>query len=527
MERVSSVRRTVGSANYASAAVLAMMATVALPSLGYSGPLDRPEDPSRATSVRVADRLQPISSKVVTPPQVQRAEKAESTLPSSFNLSAAETISVRVREQNEFSGEYRISPDMTISVARLGRVAVGSMTPMELERYLGERLGMLLRQEINVAVEVVRFRPFFMTGQVTSPGSVEWRPDLTLIQAISLSGGVARPMSGIGDIEAPERRLLLEQAKVRYSFAVAQLARLKAEKDRKDSVELDLMLGSYVARALPESRQALEAFLARQNQLLEEQRAAHESRVASLEREKESVLQELETSRTQSDEVKLQVELTESQMEGIESLKAQQLLTNTRYLDYRRSLAEIRVRYSESIAIVQRARTRYNALEREIDTLQRDRNLLLNDRIEALENEVSQLELTVGESGSLMTASNGLPPSLTYHIARKSASGVQTITANLFTEILPGDVVIVSSRQRVENGITAGVTTRASSDVPQALEETQRILESAVRPSAPTSPTTTGSTIARRASAPGWMGAAPYPSASRSTLDVQGTTRPR
>jgi polysaccharide biosynthesis/export protein ExoF len=390
---------------------------------------------------------------------------------------------VRVRGQSEFSGDYRINPDTTISLPRLGRVNVGAMTASDLEAYLGERLSASLRQDVSATVEVVRFRPFFMTGQVSSPGSVEWRPDLTLIQAISLSGGVARPSSASG-IDTPERRLLLEQARVRHGFAVAQLARVKAEKSGKDSVETEQLLSGYIAKALPESRDALEQFLSRQNQLLGEQRAAHESRVAGLTRERDAVLHELEAARAQSDEVKLQVELTESHMEGIESLKSQQLLTNTRYLEYRRGLAEIRVRYSESIQIVQRARTRYNALERELLTLQSEREALLNDRIEGLEREIAELELTLGGPSGLMEAGLGqLQPSLTYHIARRTGAGVQTFVANLFTEVYPGDVVIVSSKQQTRSTTPGGLTTVTSAT--DALEETQRIMEGAVSPSAP------------------------------------------
>jgi polysaccharide biosynthesis/export protein ExoF len=402
---------------------------------------------------------------------------------SSFKLSSAELISVRVRGIGEVSGDYRVNPDMTISIPRLGRVAIGTMAPQELERYLGERLSLALRQDVSVGVEVARFRSFFITGQVSQPGSIEWRPDLTLIQAISLSGGVMRTTTG--ELDTPERRLVLEQARVRHGFAVAQVARLNAEKKRKESVEIEQILGAYIARALPESREALEAFLTRQNQLLEEQRASHETRVGGLARERDAVLQELESARLQSDELKLMVELTETHMESIEGLRSQQLLTNTRYLEYRRALAEIKVRYSESLQLIQRARSRYNSLERDIQTVKSDREALLNERIETLEREIAELELTLGGPGALMEASTGgLSPALTYHIARKSASeGVQTIVANLFTEILPGDVVIVSSKARARTLGSDGLTTMTSA--PSALDETQRIMEGAITPTSP------------------------------------------
>jgi protein involved in polysaccharide export with SLBB domain len=499
--RVTSVGRSAGpTGGLAIGALLVSVSIVAIPDAVFSQSPDKPPA-VRASDTRIIEMPRPAAARPAATPQAVTTDKAKGDAPEGFMLSSAELIHVRVRGLGEYSGDYRINPDMTISIPRLGRVAVGSMTAQGLERYLGDKLSTTLRQDVSVAVEVVRFRPFFMTGQVTTPGSVEWRPDLTLIQAISLSGGVARPTTRT-DVDSPERILLLEQARVRHSFAVAQLARVSAEKSRKESVEMEQLLGSYIAKALPESREALEAFLGRQNQLLEEQRAAHESRISGLARERDSVLQELEAARLQSDEVKLQVELTESHMEGIESLRAQQLLTNSRYLEHRRTLAEIRVRYSESIQFVQRARSRYNSLDREIQTVQSEREALLNDRIEGLEREIAELELTLGGPSGLIEASTGsLSPELTYHIARRNGPGVQTLVANLFTEIYPGDVVIVSRKLRAGGGKSNGLTTVTNS--PNALEETQRIMEGALSPGTPgaqpsyISPTTG----ARRASA--------------------------
>ena len=506
MGRVTSDRRAVSPVgSVAVFALLASIATISFASVGVAGPLDLTEGVAapRPGPSSIPEQEQLARPRPAGVQKVQTPAKATSDVPTAaarFQIAAAEVINVRVRGQSEVNGDYRISPDMTISMPRLGRVAVGTMTAEELERHLADRLSASLRLDVSVAIEVVRFRPFFMTGQVAQPGSVEWRPDMTLIQAISVSGGVMRP-GGSTDLDTPERRLVLEQAKVRHSFAVAQLARLGAEKARKESVEVEQILGSYIAKAMPESREALEAFLVRQNQLLEEQRAAHEIRVTGLARERDAVLLELEAARLQSDEVKLQVELTDAHMEGIESLKSQQLLTNSRYLEHRRALAEIKVRYSESMQLVQRARARYNALEREILMVRSERDALLSERIETLEREIAELELTLGGSGGLMNASAGaLAPSLTYHIARKSSEGVRTMVADLFTEILPGDVVIVSSKQRARSAAPDGLMTTMT-NAPDALAETQRIMESAV-------------SLGATATAPSARGA-PGPSAAR------------
>lgn len=499
--RVASVGRIACPAGGLSiGALLVSVAIVAVPGAVSSQSPQSSSGP-RLSDTRTTELQRPISARPTAIPRTEAADKAKSDALIGFELSNAELIHIRARGQAEFSGDYRINPDMTISIARLGRVSVGSMTAQDLERHLGDRLSATLRQDVSVAVEVVRFRPFFMTGQVTTPGSIEWRPSLTLIQAISLSGGVARPTLA-SDLDTPERRLLLEQARVRHSFAVAQLARVSAEKKRRESVEVEQLLNSFIAKALPESRDALEAFLTRQNQLLDEQRAAHESRIAGLVRERDAVLHELEAARAQSEEVKLQVELTEAHMEGIESLKSQQLMTNTRYLEHRRGLADIRVRYSEAIQLVQRARTRYNSAEREIVTVQSQRESLLNDRMEGLEREIAELELTLGGPAGLVEASNGsLSPALSYHIARRTSAGVQTLVANLFTEIYPGDVVIVSSKRRAGN--TAGLETTTVSSTQTPLEQTQRIMEGAVSPSttAASAPSASPSGATRRSAA--------------------------
>ena len=100
-----------------------------------------------------------------------------------------------------------------------------------------------------------------------------------------------------------------------------------------------------------------------------------------------------------------------------------------------------------------------------------------------------------------MNASAGaLAPSLTYHIARKSSEGVRTMVADLFTEILPGDVVIVSSKQRARSAAPDGLMTTMT-NAPDALAETQRIMESAV-------------SLGATATAPSARGA-PGPSAAR------------
>lgn len=407
----------------------------------------------------------------------------EKTIPASpaVDLASAERIHLRVRGSPELSGEYRVNPDLTISVNGIGRISVGSTVGSDFETQLADRFSTDLRRDVSVAVEIARFRPFFVTGQVAQPGAIEWRPELTLIQAISLSGGIVRGSSSTV-MDTPERSLLQQQARAQLRFALAQLSRLRAERDGNEGVESTRTLDSVFEGVSPDSRQAVEQFMGRQNGLLSEQRALLQARISRLEKERESAKNELEAATLQANEIKTQLDLTKEMMNGLEQLKAQKLLPNQKYIAQRRDMADIRVRYSEARVAVERARGRVGSLTRDIEAVQMERRALLNERIETLEREVVQLELTLGDTSRDQRASQETTHSVNYHIARKSPNGVQTIPANLFTEVFPGDVVIVSSQQRQRSSATArgtpAVTTASASGTSSSLERTQQIMES-------------------------------------------------
>jgi polysaccharide biosynthesis/export protein ExoF len=493
----------------------AWVGAIALPNVVFGSDAGKPaETMQRTGSGRPAQLVgepgaaQPAllrSARALTAPKVASQLADLNIVGSELELLGAERVQLRVNGYPELNGDYRINPDQTISIAGLRRVPVDAMSVPDLEVYLSERLSASLRREISVSVEIARFRPYFVTGQVAAPGAVEWRPGLTLIQAISLAGGVSRSPTR-GEIDTPERGLLTEQARAQQRFALAQLARLKAEKDGKASVEATRVMETLGDTSTSESRQALTTFIERQNQLLAEQREIMRGRITRLERERELAAREFETARQQEQEIAKTVEMSKEMAEKLEQLKDKQIITTSRYMGQQRDLIESRVRFGESRAQVERARGRVASLTREIETVQQERRAFLNDRIEMLERELAQLDLTLQDARPSQRASaQDAPPALSYYIARKTAaidlkvstgqdmSGLQTMAAHLFTEILPGDVVIVSSQARgpAEAAALAASNVNAGSD--SALAKMQRIIESsAALRMAPTNAAQTG-----------------------------------
>lgn len=387
----------------------------------------------------------------------------------SFDMSQVERIQLRAWGYAELTGEYGIDADNSISLPRIGRVEVAGLKPSELEELLVERISTLARSDVSVSVEATRFRPYYISGLVSRSGAMEWRPGLKIIQAISLAGGVLRSASGAGGSQFPVSGLSRHQAQTQLTFALAQLARLKAEKEGVSEVETSARVAALVSSAPQSSRDALVTLMARQNGMLAELQSMEKAQIEGLQKERESAARELEAAEIQRKAMEDQLDLTRTMLHDIEVLKDQKLVTKNRYLTQRTDLLTSEVRYAETRSLVARATARIASLDQQILAVPQRRRTALNERIEALERETAQLEITLSEPGQ-SAASDMLK--LEYHIAREGDGGVQTTAATLFTEVRPGDVIIVSGTEE-QRGMS--VTTAQLGGDPVA--STQQLIE--------------------------------------------------
>lgn len=391
--------------------------------------------------------------------------------PATFDMSHAERVRIRVLGNSDLSGEYAIDHDHSLSIPRIGRIEVGTMSPAELEQMLTQKLSASMRIDTTVAVEIVRFRPYFIMGQVADGGAIEWRPGLKVIQAISLARGVLR--SAAGDA-GPASGLSNRQSRTQLTFALAQIARLKAEREGADIVATTERVASLISSVPETSRMALTSLIGRQNDMLREQRDIMDARLIGLQREREAAAREVDVAEQQVKTISEQVDITRAQFADIERLMKKQLVNKPRYFDQKSSLLLIELRYAEAHTLVERARARLSSIEQQLAMVPQQRRADLNERIDTLEREVAQLELASGITAG-GDDDEGDVLKLSYHIARESGSGVQTIPATVFTDVMPGDVLIVgkgqdgtgTSQPRVNSAKEASAADRAQSRIEQ------------------------------------------------------------
>lgn len=110
--------------------------------------------------------------------------------PDDYRLGQGDEITIQVFDEPDLSLSTLVTATGSINYSYLGDVKVSGKTPVELENHIAGLLqnGYLVNPSVNV--RVTQYRPFFISGEVRSPGSYPYQPGLTLDRAISLAGGL-------------------------------------------------------------------------------------------------------------------------------------------------------------------------------------------------------------------------------------------------------------------------------------------------------------------------------------------------
>lgn len=108
----------------------------------------------------------------------------------SYRLATDDVISVTVFNEPDLNAtEAKISDDGSISVPLLGQVMVEGKTIAEVEKVIHDLFAADYLVSPKVTVAVDEYRPFYINGEVSKPGSYPFKPDMTVEIAITLAGG--------------------------------------------------------------------------------------------------------------------------------------------------------------------------------------------------------------------------------------------------------------------------------------------------------------------------------------------------
>jgi polysaccharide export outer membrane protein len=129
------------------------------------------------------------------PAFTQTAEPVAETAPgvrSAYRLGAEDVISIKVTDAEEISEKsLRIGDSGFISLPMVGRVRAAGVTVDELQKELEARLKVYIRTpEVSINLIEMKSQPVSIIGAVKSPGVQQLQGRKTLVEMLSLAGGI-------------------------------------------------------------------------------------------------------------------------------------------------------------------------------------------------------------------------------------------------------------------------------------------------------------------------------------------------
>lgn len=106
-----------------------------------------------------------------------------------YVLDAGDTVRITVFEQEGLTNTYAVDQSGYISVPLVGTVAARGSTVQQLEKLLATKLRAGYLRDPDISVQVERYRPIFIMGEVGAAGQYSFVPGLTVQKAIALAGG--------------------------------------------------------------------------------------------------------------------------------------------------------------------------------------------------------------------------------------------------------------------------------------------------------------------------------------------------
>lgn len=107
-----------------------------------------------------------------------------------YRLGPGDEIRVTVLGFDALTNTYSVSDSGTISIPMMEPIVALDSTPAEVGATIAKQLeARELAVNPSVSVQVQKYRPFFVLGEVQNPGQFPYVPGMSVLSAISIAGG--------------------------------------------------------------------------------------------------------------------------------------------------------------------------------------------------------------------------------------------------------------------------------------------------------------------------------------------------
>lgn len=344
-----------------------------------------------------------------------------------------------------FGGEYTVSNESAVFLPFLGSLFVGNLDNAgltnEIAKRLQEKIGLV--QAPAVTIEILEYPPVYVVGDVAKPGEYKFRPGLTVLQSLAMSGG---PFRATSQQQSQSIRLAAELREIENSLvrSAAKLARLQAEMAGAKEIAFDQSLGI-------DQRYATGIY--------NEEKVIFQARASALDRQSKALteLRDLLTAEIETLEEKLKgsddnIKSAEEQLASVRTLVEKGIAVASRQLDLERLLTTYRSDRLDLVTAVMRGRQAISETTRNLEGLYDTRRSEVASELQSEQANVDQLKLKREMTQKLLLdeLSAGSSPTnrgeelpLTFTVSRRDEGQINQFQALETTTLMPGDVVRV------------------------------------------------------------------------------------
>jgi len=368
------------------------------------------------------------------------------------------------------TGDFVVSSAGNLSLPIIGNVPVAGKTLEQISETIGQRLQseVGLQKRPSASVEISSYRPLFVTGLVASPGKYNYSPGLTVIQALSMAGGIGSTDASMISLQ---RDALSSRGQVRELEAerlglVARQARVEAVLNGASSVVFPQELTSRG------NEPRFSKMMAEEQSLFETRERSMMTEIDALNRAKVLANNQIDALKEKAASLAKQIDLAAKDLNSVKKLVSQGLTVSARQLGANQNVADLESRnldvalaklkteqdltkVDQDIADV-RNRYRVNALTEAAEL--RDRFASNTEKTKTARDQLNNLQVRA-PSAMASLAEGKDPYTFLMTVNRVIDGSMQTLVVTDNDPVMPGDMIRVEQREE-----TTGATTDVSSN---------------------------------------------------------------
>lgn len=124
-------------------------------------------------------------------PEITAASPGAAVDPKSYRIGAEDVILIRVWREPDLSGLVAVRPDGKINLLLIGEIDAVDTTPVELEARISKAYEKVLKNPIvSLQVQKVESKRYLLSGEVNRAGAFPLVRPMTVLEAITIAGGI-------------------------------------------------------------------------------------------------------------------------------------------------------------------------------------------------------------------------------------------------------------------------------------------------------------------------------------------------